>query len=181
MNYITVPQLKERVRTELSDTTLEDIISEASALITFALGSEPASSSTENVVQTFYKPESIIWLSFRPALVTVIDKITDTIILPDSYTVSGRAITKNATKYTRICWPDKIEVTYTIANYEHAMSLIRSACVDICKLIINNLGGYRSLSVSKVSRAFNDFEQEKLNVIGMLTFNLQGIRPMIAK
>ena len=187
MDYCTVAQLKERVKTDLGDTTLQEIITEMSVLITQALGKEPASP----MIEDFYNPGPVLWLTFKPDGSIIATDLSDgSIIDSDTYYIDGRAVIKKKTTLTalddveindtRPNWPEGTRVQYAMADSPAVLALCRGVCIDLCRLVIDNSGGKQSESIGRYSYASKDIEKEQKKILSRLRY-ITGIRPVVAR
>ncbi|MGB9866720.1 MAG: hypothetical protein ACPLPR_02275 [Bacillota bacterium] len=128
MDYITVAALRQEVKTELSDETLQAMIRRASAAVTRTLGAEPAESVTERFVN-----QKVAWLTFEPDTISSVVE-SGTTLSADQYLVEGRAVYKDGS-----AWSDVV-ITYTIADRDIILALCEQVCVELVKCMLAQSG-----------------------------------------
>ncbi|HHV79086.1 MAG TPA: hypothetical protein GXX40_05670 [Firmicutes bacterium] len=183
MDYITVAQLRSRLKTDLDDGALSDIIAEESALITVTLSAEPA----DPMVEELPGGGTAIWLTYRPSVVQEVrDVVSDTVIDPATYLVRGRALVMPQMVISDLdfeirsaTWPERVRVTYSIAGLADILAILRGVCLDLCRLAITDMGAEQSERLGDYQHDSKDVQAERKKVLARLN-RIKGLRPVMA-
>ncbi len=171
MDYLTLDTLKARVKTDLPDAALSDVIAQESAAITLAMGGEPSDPMREEFSPG---PAEGVWLTFRPASVTEVrDLDADAPLDPTSYRLAGRLLLPAS-------WPRRIRVTYSIADRAALLALLEGVCLGLCRLALTDMGGEASEQIGDYQHAAKDVQAERTKVLARLNA-IRGIRPALAR
>lgn len=202
MQYATVSQVQARVQTNLGTDDLADMIAEASAMITLALGVEPGSP----IIERFHNPGPLLWLTYSPSggEVTEVRDVhnyaeddADGIIDADTYLVIGTQVIKKlrgsgyannslAILYDDIDnlgerppFPEQVKVTYAMTDSPGVLAICRGVCIDLVRLFVDNMGGLQTETLGSSSRSSKDHEKEVKKTLRRLN-RIKGIRPVMA-
>lgn len=190
MEYVAVAQLKARERTRLSDEVLQELIAEASALISARLGVEPAAT----VVERFVEPGQGLPLIYVPDLsqpFEVKDLERNQVVSSDAYLVSGRLVLRPeivpnfftspdmSTGPYRPGWPRQVQVTYTIKDRDQLLVLLRGVCADLCRIAMRERLATLSERIGDYTHEQKDTALERQRVLSRLNLIVPP-RPVMA-
>lgn len=193
MNYTTVAKLKARVKNSLDDESLADIIAEQSALITRTLGVEPGSPVVETYVNQ--SPGPVLYLTYIPNGIVAVRDLTQDgspAISGNIFKVQGRALVRNSAppdwlsetlwtnSDTSARWPTRCDATYAMADSPGVLAICNGACIDLCRLAINDMGVEQSESDGVYSHTSKDIHKERSAILGRVG-KIRGIRPVVAR
>ncbi len=190
MEYVAVAQLKARERTGLSDEVLEELIAEASALISARLGVEPAAT----VVERFVEPGQGLPLTYVPDLsqpFEVKDLERNEVVSSDAYLVSGRLVLRQeiapnfftspdmSTGPYRPGWPRQVQVTYAVRDRERVLTLLQGICIDLCRIAMREKPATRSERIGDYAYDQGEAGVERQRVLNRLNLIVPP-RPVMA-
>lgn len=171
MALLTVAQLREHVRTDLTDAALQRLADAAERIISDRAG--PLASQTEHFdAADLYDHGDTIFLSRTPGSITSVserDGLDDDVenLSADDYEIRGkrRLIRRGDGTNPRARWADHVTVVYVPVDDTDLRSEVQ---IELVRLMAENRG-LSSETVGDWSGGYGDYQQQRERILSALS------------
>lgn len=171
MALLTVSELREHVRTDLSDTALQRLADAAERIITDRAG--PLASQTEHFdARDPYDHGDTLFLARTPGSITSVSErdgldADPEALAGDDYEIRGkrRLVRRGDGTNPRVRWADHVTVIYVPVDDTDLRSSVQ---IELVRLMVEHRG-LSSESVGDWSGAYGDYQQERERILSALS------------